>query len=310
MQLKEDYTSEIIKLNPDYEGDVKAVLVASNKNRGNRKSVLYLHGYIDYFFHPHLGEKFNQNGFDFFALDLRKHGRSLMRHQHPNYCKDLREYFEEISITIKKIKQKGNPVFLLAHSTGGLTASYYMNYGKERDSINGLILNSPFLDFNQSPLSKSISLFVASLISKMSTYAKIEGALSSAYAESIHKDYFGEWDFNLEWKPIKGFPTYFIWVLAIAKAQTEMKTSDIQVPILLMHSSGSKKIKKYSKEAMTNDIVLNIEDIKRVGEKLGDKVERLEIKNAQHDIFLSPKAVRDIGFNKMFSWLESTDFKK
>lgn len=308
MQLKDDYNSEIIKLNPDYEGEVKAVLVASNNNRGNRKSVLYLHGYIDYFFHPHLGEKFNQNGFDFFALDLRKHGRSLMKHQHPNYCKNLREYFEEISISIKKIKNEDNSLFLLAHSTGGLTASYYMNYGKERDSINGLILNSPFLDFNQSSFLKSISIFVASLISKVSNYAKLEGALSSAYAESIHKDYFGEWDFNLEWKPIKGFPTYFKWVLAIAKAHKRLKTSDIQVPILLIHSSGSKKIKKYSKEAITNDIVLNIEDIKRVGEKLGDSVTRLEIKNAQHDIFLSPEPVREDAFKKMFSWLASIRF--
>ena len=309
MNLKDDYTSQNIKLKHDYEGDVKAVLIASNNNRGNRKSVLYLHGYVDYFFHPHLGEKFNQNGFDFFALDLRKHGRSLMKHQHPNYCKDLEEYFEEISISIKKIKSEGNSVFLLAHSTGGLTASYYMNYGKERGLIDGLILNSPFLDFNQSKIEKFLSLFVARVISKVSNYAKIEGALSPAYAQSVHKDYYGSWDFNLEWKPRKGFPTYFKWVLAIAKAQKKLKKSDIQVPILLMHSSGSKKIKKYSKEAMTHDIVLNIEDIIRVGEKLGDSVELLEIQNAQHDIFLSPKPVREDGFKKMFSWLANTRFK-
>jgi alpha-beta hydrolase superfamily lysophospholipase len=36
----------------------------------NRKSVLYLHGYNDYFFHTHV-EKFNENNFDFYALDLR-----------------------------------------------------------------------------------------------------------------------------------------------------------------------------------------------------------------------------------------------
>ncbi len=60
---------------------------------------------------------------------------------------------------------------------------------------------------------------------------------------------------------------------------------------------------------MANDIVLNIEDIKRVGEKLGERVTMLQIENAQHDIFLSPKPVRDIGFDKMFSWLANTDFK-
>lgn len=308
MNLKDDYTSQNIKLNSDYEGKVKAVLIASKNNTGDRKSVLYLHGYVDYFFHPHLGEKFNQNNFDFFALDLRKHGRSLMKHQHPNYCRNIEEYFEEISIAIRMIKSGIKPVFLLAHSTGGLTASCYMNYGKEKDLINGLILNSPFLDFNQSKIEKSLSQFLAKLISKFSNYAKIEGALSPAYAQSVHKDHYGEWEFNLDWKPIKGFPTYFKWIDAIARAQKRLKKSNIQVPTLIMHSSGSVKTKKYSKEAMNNDIVLNIEDIKRVGEKLGDKVTMMQIDNAQHDIFLSPKPVRDIGFDKMFSWLRNTDF--
>ncbi|WP_460190109.1 alpha/beta hydrolase [Urechidicola sp. KH5] len=309
MNLKDDYTSQNIKLNSDYEGEVKAVLTASKNNKGSRKSVLYLHGYVDYFFHPHLGEKFNQNNFDFFALDLRKHGRSLMKHQHPNYCKNIEEYFEEISIAIRRIKSGVNPVFLLAHSTGGLTASCYMNFGKERGLINGLILNSPFLDFNQSKIEKSLSKFLARLISKFSNYAKIEGALSPVYAQSVHKDHFGEWEFNLDWKPIKGFPTYFKWIDAIARAQKRLDKSNIQVPTLIMHSSGSVKTKKYSKEVMTNDIVLNIEDIKRIGKKLGEDVTMMQIDNAQHDIFLSPKPVRDIGFDAMLSWLGKTDFK-
>lgn len=310
MNLKDDYTSQYIKLKPDYEGEVKAVLTASNKNTGNRKSVLYLHGYVDYFFHPHLGEKFNKNNFDFYALDLRKHGRSLMQHQHPNYCRDIEEYFEEISISIRKIKSESNSVFLLAHSTGGLTASCYMNTGKERGLIDGLILNSPFLDFNQSKIEKSISQFVAKLIAKVSNYAKLEGTISPVYAQSVHKDYYGSWDFNLDWKPIKGFPTYFKWIVAIARAQKSLEKSNIQTPILIMHSSGSIKAKKYLKEAMANDIVLNIEDIKRVGEKLGDRVAILKIDNAQHDIFLSPRAVREVGFDKMFSWLTNTDFNE
>lgn len=308
MNLKDDYSSQNIKLKADYEGDVNAVLISSNYNTGNRRCILYLHGYIDYFFHPHLGEKFNQNNFDFYALDLRKHGRALMEHQHPNYCKSIDEYFEEISIAIRKIKSRTESVFLLAHSTGGLTASCYMNYGKERDGIKGLILNSPFLDFNQSKIEKSISQFIAKLVGKISNYANINGALSPAYAQSIHKDYYGLWDFNLDWKPIKGFPTYFKWVVAILRAQKSLEKSNIKVPVLIMHSSGSIKTSKYSKKAMTNDIVLNVEDIKRVGLKLGDRVKLSQIDNAQHDVFLSSKEVREHAFVKMFSWLENTDF--
>ncbi len=310
MDLNKDFTSETIKLSPDYEGEVVAVLISSNFNVGNRKSVLYLHGYIDYFFHPHLGEKFNTNDFDFYALDLRKYGRSLLEHHHPNYCKNIEEYFEEISIAIRKIQKISNSIYLLGHSTGGLIASSYMNNGEERKRIDGLILNSPFLDFNQTRIEKLISYFAAKIISKISVYSKINGALSPAYAQSIHKDFYGEWDFNQDWKPIKGFPTYFKWIVAIAKAHKKLEESNITVPILIMHSSASIKISTFSKEAMSKDIVLNIEDIKRVGSKLGDRVTLLRVENAQHDIFLSSKAVRTVAFDKMFSWLSKIDFNQ
>jgi alpha-beta hydrolase superfamily lysophospholipase len=304
MDLIKDYTSQTIKLTPDYEGEVTAVLTSSNFNAGNRKSVLYIHGYIDYFFHPHLGENFNENDFDFYALDLRKYGRSLLEHHHPNYCKNIEEYFEEISIALRQINESSNSIYLLGHSTGGLIASSYMNDGKEKNLVEGLILNSPFLDFNQSKVEKLFSYLVAKAVSRISTYSKINGALSPAYAESIHKKHHGEWDFNLDWKPIKGFPTYFMWVVAIAEAQKKLEHSNITVPILVIHSAHSSKISKFSEEAMSKDIVLNIEDIKRVGQELGDKVTLMKIENAQHDIFLSPKEVREAAFEKMFFWLK------
>jgi hypothetical protein len=43
---------------------------------------------------------------------------------------------------------------------------------------------------------------------------------------------------------------------------------------------------------MIKDTVLDIEDIKRIGVTLGDKVTLLEIDNAMHDIFLSQKQWR------------------
>ncbi len=308
MDLEKDYSSQVLSLPPDYEGEVQAVLVASNYNTGNRKSILFIHGYVDYFFQAHLGEQFHRADFDFYALDLRKYGRALLKHQHPNYCKSIDEYFEEISMALRQIKSSSNSVFLMGHSTGGLTASCYMNYGKEKNLVSGLILNAPFLDFNKTKIDKSISIFFAKLIASVSDYAKIDGVLSPAYAQSIHKDYYGEWDFNLAWKPIKGFSTYFKWVVAIARAQKRLEKSDIQVPVLVMHSSGSIKISKFTKEAMYHDIVLNIEDIQRVGEKLGNKVTLIQIDDAVHDIFLSPKAVREEAFKKMFSWLDTSKF--
>jgi alpha-beta hydrolase superfamily lysophospholipase len=311
MDILKDYTSQTIKLKPDYEGEVTATLVSSKFNVGNRKCVLYLHGYVDYFFQAHLGEKFIANNFDFYALDLRKYGRSFSAHQHPNYCKNIREYFEEISIAIRQIYESGNgDIILLGHSTGGLIASNYMNYGQEKNLIKGLILNSPFLDFNQTNFQKSIVYLVAKLSAGIFPYSKVNGALSPAYAQSIHKDFYGEWDFNLNWKPIKGFPTYFSWILAIRDGHKKLETSNINTPVLVMHSNGSSKISTFSEVAMYKDIVLDIEDIKRVGAKLGNQVTLLEIENAQHDIFLSSEMVREKAFHQMFTWLNNMKMGK
>ena len=86
-----------------------------------------------------MAEKFIENGFDFYALDLRKYGRSMMPHQHPNYCKDTNEYFEEITIAIKQLHASSKwKSLLLGHSTGGLIASNYMNDGEAKDLIKAL----------------------------------------------------------------------------------------------------------------------------------------------------------------------------
>jgi alpha-beta hydrolase superfamily lysophospholipase len=304
MNLDTDFNFKTIKLLPDYEGQVSSTLIFSKFNVGNRKSVLYLHGYIDYFFHPHMCEEFINKGIDFYALDLRKYGRSILEHQHPNYCLNMEEYFEEISIALRHIHASGGaPIFLMGHSTGGLLASLFMNDGTERSWIKKLILNSPFLEFNQAKLARNATLFAARAVSAFLPYSRIDGALSSVYPKSVHKDYHGEWDFNLEWKPIEGFPTYFKWMLAIARAQKRLLNSNIDIPILVMHSSRSRNLSTYSEEAMSSDIVLNVEDIKRIGSQLGKHVTLLEIDGAQHDIFLSAKEVRDRAFKQMFAWL-------
>ena len=306
MHLEKDFTAQTIHLKDDYEGKVVATLVSCNQNTGTRKSIIYIHGYIDYFFHPHVAERFIQNEFDFYALDLRKYGRSLLSYQRENYCKSITEYFEEISLVINQIYEKGNSdIYLFGHSTGGLVAANYANFGEEKDKVSGLILNSPFLDFYEGEFKKNIILAACNTLTLFSDYAYINNMLSSVYVQSIHKKYKGEWDFNLKWKYTQGFPTYFKWVLAIHEAHERLrKYSNLQIPVLVMHSSASTKLSKFSEEAYRKDIVLDVEDIKTRGANLGSKVTLLEVENAMHDIFLSPKAVREQAFKDMLEWLK------
>src|SRR5690606_16120796 len=51
--------------------------------------VLYVHGWSDYFFQRQLAEFWTSRGASFYALDLRKYGRSLRDGQTPGYIEDL-----------------------------------------------------------------------------------------------------------------------------------------------------------------------------------------------------------------------------
>ncbi len=306
----DDFSNNVLRFQDDYNGKVVATLIKLNRNIKGKQSVLYIHGFNDYFFHPHLAEAFYRQDYNFYALELRKYGHSLMPHQHPNYCKRLEEYFEEISEALSIIDQENkNKIVLLAHSFGGLVASLYMNSGKNQKLVNALVLNSPFFEFNTTLLNRIITSFLAWFISSVFPYSKLEGLLSSYYAKSIHKDFQGEWEFNTAWKPIKGFPAYFSWLKAVSRGHKRLKkNSNITVPVLVMHSSRSVKPKKWDNELLESDTVLNVNDIKHISKTLGSNITIVEIKRSLHDVFLSKKEVRGCAINKMIKWLDNINF--
>ena len=104
----------------DYDGRVVATLVRLPNPAAERGTVLYVHGFIDYFFQRHMAQRFAAEGYAFYALDLRKHGRSLLPHQHPCFCKSVSEYFGDITRALAEID---TDVLLAGHSTGGLAYS-------------------------------------------------------------------------------------------------------------------------------------------------------------------------------------------
>src|SRR5438477_10862365 len=102
---------------PDYDGAVVATLVRLPAPNAPRGAVLYVHGFSDYFFQRHMAERFAAEGYAFYALGLRKYGRSLRPHQHPNFCKSVSEHYADIDAALAAI---GEPVLLSGHSMGGL----------------------------------------------------------------------------------------------------------------------------------------------------------------------------------------------
>jgi len=300
---KIDLTSEIIPLKNDYEGEVSAAVEYSILPEADT-AVLYIHGYMDYFFQHHLAAFFIDLGISFYAIELRKYGSSIKKHQHENYFKNISEYDEEISIVLNKIKNDGHSnIILNGHSTGGLITTYYALQGEYKHLITGIVLNSPLLEFNASKIVKRI-LPVVTPLAFLFPYLKFT-QLPSMYTESVHKNYKGRWDFNLEYKPIPSFTTYFGWIRAVLKAQKEIRQQKIEtIPCVIFHSDKSYFETTWNNLMLSSDAVLNVEDIVFFGRKIYPNADIIEIKNAMHDIVLSSDDVIEDYFMNISIWLK------
>lgn len=293
----------------DYDGPVRATLVRRRAATPTHKAFLYVHGYIDYFFQEHFADECNRHGYNFYALDLRKYGRSLGDAPHPNFAKDLREYFSEISASLLIVtEEEGNEwVVLSGHSTGGLISALYANSGARKDRINALFLNSPFFDFNLDARSKA-QLVAGSRLAALRPFAILQEGLPTAYGESIHSDHQGEWQFDRRLKPAEGFPVYAGWARAVLRGQERVRQGlSISCPVLVMHSDKSVYGKSWHPGYQAGDGVLNVEHIREGSRHLGSNVKDVEIENGLHDLTLSRSDVREHVFAELFGWLESVE---
>jgi alpha-beta hydrolase superfamily lysophospholipase len=268
----------------DYDGRVVATLVRLPVPEAPRGAVLYVHGFIDYFFQRHMAERFAAEGYAFHALDLRKHGRSLLPHQHPCFCKDLAEYYGDITRALQEIDAE---VLLAGHSTGGLLCSLYKHEGERRDQLRALWLNSPFFDCKDAFRQK---LAIAAMLGRFFPFMNNPDAVLPAYVRSLHRNWDGEWDFDLALKPLNGFPAYFGWMKAILAAHAKVHAGlSLGCPVLSMHSDEA-------------DIVLDWRQVARWSRTLGPQVAVQQFPGALHDLVLSRREIRDAVFEQMFAW--------
>jgi alpha-beta hydrolase superfamily lysophospholipase len=300
------FESTTIELQPEDDGPLVATLVRRKATGLGSRAVLYVHGFIDYFFQEHVADAFNAQGWDFYAIDLRRYGRSLRGGNRPNYCRNITEYYQELTaaIDIIKLEDEHETLLLMGHSTGGLIASLYADNGERCDEISGLVLNSPFLAFSLTKV-QNIKLPIAAMIGKLLPFLADKNSVSARYVESISKAYDGEWEFDERWKPLRGFPTYYGWANAIRRAHARIaKGLTIECPVLALHSSHSMfPAEKGDPRHKTHDIVLDVSDIRELAPGLGTNVTVRRVENGVHDLFLSPEPVRSKALGMVFSWI-------
>ncbi|MCW2856375.1 MAG: alpha/beta hydrolase [Marmoricola sp.] len=300
------YVARTLQLRPDAEGEVVATLVhrpADGPSTG--KAVLHVHGFADYFFQTTAADFWCDRGYDFYALDLRKYGRSIRPHQTPNFTSDLSAYYEELDQAYEAISANYDHIVLSAHSTGGLTVPIWASDRRLR--IAGIVLNSPWLDMQGDPVLRRVAMPVIGQIGSRRPQLEIPRKVSGIYGRSIHRDHEGEWDFNLAWKPLHSWPVYAGWVHAIKQGHARIAAGlDVPAPVLVLSSTRTARPTSISDPAVfSTDIVLDVEQIRRRAHLLGRHVTLAQIEGAMHDVTLSRAPVRKLVFDEVAVFLSA-----
>jgi alpha-beta hydrolase superfamily lysophospholipase len=303
------YHTETIELPDDDEGPVVATLVcrSADTSTGSRgRAVLHVHGFADYFFQTTAADYWVDRGYDFYALDLRKYGRSLLEHQTANFVTDLADYYPEIDDAFRRIVERDGHehVVVTGHSTGGLVTPLWAH--DRQPALAGMVLNSPWLDLQGSLLLRTAGTKAIDQLGARRPFLTIPRDVSGFYARSLHRDHDGEWDFDLTWKPLESYPVYAGWLRAVRRGHARAHRGlDIPAPVLVLTSALSGRPKEYDESCSRTDIVLDVELIRKWAHKLADHVTLVRIEGALHDVTLSREPVRRRAFDEITRWSDA-----
>ncbi len=300
---------------PDGEGALEATLVRRGdpEPRATR-AVLVVHGFTDYFFHTELADHFGDREFAVYALDLHKCGRSRREGQTPHFTTDLARYDTELERAVEIIASESGqpPVLIYGHSAGGLIVSLWLdrvrrNRRSAAQHISGLVLNSPWLDLHGPAVLRTAGASAAiGTVSRIRKRLVVRAPVpEGGYGSTLHRDFYGEFEYNLEWKPIGGFPVTFGWLNAIRRGQARLHRGlDVGVPNLILRSDHSVSESADGAALQRGDAVLDVTQIARWAGCIGNRTTLVPIADAKHDVFLSLAEPRRAAYRELDRWLD------
>lgn len=307
------YTPPIPDLKPGPGSTVRRLLREATRGKPAPEpvqAVLYVHGWSDYFFQHELARFFTERGIAFYALDLRKYGRSLRDWQTPGYVSDLSDYDDDIAAALDALGEDllaktGVPpesVTLMAHSTGALVASLWAHRFPGR--VSSLILNSPWLDVQGSAILRTTTQGLLEPITRFRPKARLKLPEFGFYWRSISNQADGEWELNGQWRPQFGFPIRAGWLTAVLAGHGQVRRGlDIGVPVLVLASSKSTISPVWNDAMLTSDSVLDVTVMTQRALQLGPHVTVCRFEGALHDTLLSPAPVRAQVYAEVGRWL-------
>ena len=303
------YEARTLDLPDDDEGPVVATLVryepAAPEALRPARAVLYLHGWSDYFFQTELAELWHAQGAAFYALDLRKYGRSLRPHQTPGYVDDLDVYDADLDAALAAIHEELGPhaaVMLMGHSTGGLIAALWTHRNPGR--VRGLLLNSPWLELQGSSVARTVSGPAIRQLARFQPRAPLPTIDPGYYARTLRDRTDGTWAIDDAWRPVPSFPVRAGWLRAIIAGHARVAAGlSIDCPVLVLLAEKSLFSTRWTEEMRAADIVLDVEPLARRASHLGPVVTLVRIAGGIHDLALSAPGPRARYFAEIVRWV-------
>ncbi|MDO8106573.1 alpha/beta hydrolase [Isoptericola sp. b441] len=297
-----------LPLEPDDEGEVVATLVRYQPETSEpvlpARVVLYLHGWNDYFFQRPLAEYWHRQQVAFYALDLRKYGRSLRPHQTPNYVHDLATYDEEIDAALRIVRARHGGVarvLVMAHSTGGLISALWAR--RHPGDATALVLNSPWLELAGASFARSLTTPVVATLARTQPKSPMPNIDPGHYARSVLTRHGGEWEYDEAWRPHPMFPVRPGWLQAILLGHAQVARGlGLTIPILVATSGASLLSARWRDEMRTADTVLDVEVVARRAVMLGRLVTVVRVPGGLHDLTLSAAPARERFYAEVTRW--------
>lgn len=285
--------------------------------------LLYIHGRNDYFFQRELAEDIAGCGGAFYALDLRRYGRSLRPGQRMGFVSNLSLYDEDISEALDLIREDypDLPLVLMGHSTGGLLATLWAN--RHPGALDGLILNSAWLEMQtMASMRSAVAPILERIASRNPMWAVPGGDGPDHYGRSLREGWNAldaplpdslaaypddpavkGWSYALEWKRPGSYPAYAAWLEAILDGHENVASSvHLDIPVLSMMSTSSYFGEEFSEAVFSSDVVLDREVILERSARLGPLVTVASFPG-KHDLLLSDPQVRAEVYDTMNRWI-------
>ncbi len=217
------------------------------------------------------------------------------------YVEDLDDYDDELCQAADIIGVDHERLVLVGHSTGGLITALWA--ARRPDRVDGLILNSPWLDMHRPAAVAAATTIVAGTLARRAPTRPLRLPDVGLYMRAVHVSRGGEWNYDLGLKTSPAPPMRPGWLRAVRAGHARVAAGlGMPVPVLVLLSSRNVVTRRWHDDLRSVDTVIDVDHIARRALQLGEHVTVVRLAGAMHDVVLSDADVRERALTEIGRW--------